>query len=230
MNGGNSNTKGSNVGNVGFWARGLLPAVINSLGAVLNSLKGIQSGAVLPASVDFVGKAGSDRIADDTLDEICRRLVVTVEKQDPGNVLYQPLEPNDHTKAWWKTDPVTNLPIAGELRQWVEKSASWERVQNTGVYVPPKRRSGILVSPAGLSTINFAFQEIATTDYISTLTPTLRGTGEGSWNTPPSSFPAGFGYAISNKTSNSLSVAFFGIPTGGLTWEVDIEERQTTTA
>lgn len=228
MNGSNSNTSGANVASVGFWPRAILSAVVTQLGGIMASLKGIQTGAQLPASVDFSALAGSDKLSDATMSEICRRLIVTIEKEQAGNVLFQPTAPEDHTKAWWQTDPLTNLPI-GRLKQWDSQQAAWVSVDlPSDTYVPPKRRNGILASPAGTSTQNLQFQDIGTSDYKVTLTPTTFSGTSNTWAPPPTTFPAPFGFVIVNKTSNLVSIAFFGIPTGGITWEVDVEDRQTT--
>lgn len=231
MNGSNSNTSGSNVANIGFWPKAILPRIVNLLGGVIDSLKGIQTAEQLSASVDFSEFAGSDKLSDSVMEEIARRLVVTIEKAQPGNVLFQPAEPEDHTKAWWQTDPLTGLPV-GRLKQWNATSGSWVVVDTAAgdVYVPPKRRNGLMASPAGNSTQNLPFADIATTDYTVTLTPTTFSGASNTWAPPPATFPNPFGFVVVNKTSNSVSIAFFGIPTGGITWEVDVQDRQTTSA
>lgn len=230
MNGSNSNTSGANVPNVGYWPSAILPSVVTLLGGIINSLKGLETGQQIPGTVDFAAMAASDKITDAVMSEIARRIIVTIEKEQPGNVLFQPTEPNDHTKAWWQTDPVTNLPIAGGLKQWNDTDGKWEKVDtNTGaVYVPPKRRTGLMTSPAGNSTQNLSFADIGTSDYQVVLTPTTFSTSSQTWQPAPSSFPNPFGFVVVNKTSNVISVAFFGIPTGGITWEVDVQDRQTT--
>lgn len=230
MNGSNSNTSGSNVANTGFWPRAILPSVVSGLNGIISSLKGIITGTQLPAAVDFAFMAGSDKISDSVMEEITRRLIVTIEKEQPGNVLFQPTEPDDHTKVWWQTDPNSNLPIAGGLRQFDTKSGKWVPVDtNIGTnYVPPKRRSGLLASPAGTSTQNLPFEDIGTTDYQVVLTPTTFSGTSKTWLPAPTSFPNPFGFVVVNKTTTLISIAFFGIPTGGITWEVDVQDRQTT--
>lgn len=230
MNGSNSNTSGANVANVGFWPKAVLPAVVNLLGGIVASLKGLQAGQQLPASVDFSSFEGSDKLTDGVMEEIARRLVVTIEKEQAGNVLFQPLAPDDHTKAWWQTDPITNLPV-GRLQQWDTTQAKWVPVDTSAnVYVPPKRRNGLMFSPAGASTQNLPFEDIGTDDYRITLTPTTFSGTSNTWLPAPVTFPSPFGFVVSNKTSNLVSIAFFGIPTGGITWEVDVEDRQNTAA
>lgn len=231
MNGSNSNTSGANVANVGFWPKAILPALVNLLGGVINSLKGIQTAEQLPASVDFAALSGSDKLSDAVMEEIARRLVVTIEKAQPGNVLFQPTAPDDHTKAWWQTDPLTGLPI-GRLKQWSAATGTWAVVDTaaTDVYVPPKRRNGLMASPAGNSTQNLPFEDIGTDDYTVTLTPTTYSGSSRTWLPAPTTFPNPFGFVVVNKTSNLVSIAFFGIPTGGITWEVDVQDRQTTSA
>lgn len=228
MNGDNSNTSGSKVANLAYWPSAILPRVVDLLGGVITSLKGLVDSKALPAAVDFSVLAGSDKIADAAMEEIARRLIVTFEKESQGNVLFQPTAPDDHTKAWWQTDAVTGLPI-GRIKQWNEQQAKWVNVeQPTDVYVAPLKRNGRITAPAGTSTQNFPFQDILTSDYKVILTPTTYSTSSNSWLPAPISFPTTFGYVIVNKTNTLLSIAFFGVPTGGITWEVDVEDRKTT--
>lgn len=226
MNGSNSNTKGSEVANIGFWPRAILPSVVVFLGNTIKSLKGLQVGQVIPIGVDFSEQGASDHLTDEVMAEITRRLIVTLESEKPGQVLFQPTEPADHTKGWWQTDPITNLPISGKLKVWKDETQKWEDVDTSNVYIPPLRRTGKMVSPAGASVQNLNFVDMKTSDYIVTLTPTTYNVTSNSWAPAPGSFPSGFGFVLSNKTNTSISVSFNGIPTGGLTWEVDVQERK----
>lgn len=225
MNGGNSNTSGSKVANIFFLPQTLLARFVEFLGGTITYLTDVINGNQQPASVDFSEKNPVDKLPDSTMEEIARRLIVTVESQTPGNVLFQPTEPADHTKAWWQTDPITGLPV-GVLKIWDEDSGAWVAADVNQQGFVPRRRNGLLVAPAGISTQNFSFQDIGTLNYRIILTPTLSD-GSGGWGAPPGSFPANFGFFIANKTNTIVTVAFYGIPTGGLRWEIDIEERPT---
>lgn len=228
MTGSNSNTNGSSVGNIGFWPRSILPSIIAKLESSINSLKGLLAGTVLPAAVDFSEKAKDDRIADVTMEEIARRLIVTFEKTEEGNILYQSQSPEDHTKLWAQTDPVTNFPI-GRIKQWDAESGTWvDTDPSSAPFVAPLKRNGRLISPEGASTQNFQFEDIKTDDYRVILTPTTFAPASNTWASSPGSLPNSWGFVVTNKTNTMCSVAFFGIPEDGLTWEIDIEDRQTT--
>lgn len=224
MNGNNSNTSGSKVANIGWLPRTLLASFVNFLGGTVTFLTDVVNGTRQPGTVDYSEKNPTDNIPDSRMEEIARRLIVTVESQTPGNVQFQPTAPEDHTKAWWQTDTVTGLPT-GVLKVWNDDEGAWIAADVNQLGFVARRRKGFLVATAGISTQNFSFADIGTLDYKVTLTPTLfDGT---SWASPPGSFPANFGFFIANKTNTLLSVSFYGIPVGGLRWEVDIEERES---
>ncbi len=218
-----SNTSGAEVANVGFWPRAVLPKIVDYLASLGASIKAVASGTADPATVDFSASAGSDKISDAAMAEITRRLVVTVERDNPNNVLFQPTEPDDHTKSWWKTDPVSGIPI-GQPLIWSDEQGKWvSTTASQQTYVPPATRSGTIMAAAGTSTANFEFTDILTTNYSVTLTPTTFING--AWAPAPVSFPTHFGALVVNKTNTLVSVNFYGVPTGGVMWEIDITSR-----
>lgn len=223
-NGTNSNTNGSQVANVGFWPRGTLPAVIDALEQTFVQLEALEEGTQLAGAVDFAEKGAVDKLPDATMAEICRRLVVTVEKQEPGNIIYSPEPPEDKTKAWMPTDPVTGLPLDGKLKIWDEDSTAWVYSDVQGGYTPPLKRELKQRVAAGASTVNFPFADIKTDNYYVVVTFTTQN-DDGTWNAPPGSYPAGFGYLVGNKTNTQVSIAFYGVPTGGMMVEGYVEQK-----
>lgn len=218
-----SNTNGSNVASVGYWPSGILPRIVEILGGTIKSLKGIISGDVTASAVDYAPKGGSDKVADVVMDEISRRLIVTYEKPNPGNIAYQPEAPDDHSKLWVQTDVQTGIPVGG-IQRWSETSGKWVPADPAAsAYTPPLQRSGFLAVTAGNSTNVFSFENIKTTDYRVTLTPTTYLGG--AWNAAPANFPDGYAVVVTNKTSNELTIAVFDAPTGGLAYEIDVQAR-----
>lgn len=224
----NSNTSGSAVANVGFFPSSLLPVVAAQVVALGNALtKAAAADDSLLASVDFASQAGTDKIVDAVMEEIARRLVVTLETQEQGNVVYSPTEPEDLTKAWIKTDPVTGLPINGIVYVYDSNTETWVPSPNQGAYVPPEKRFSKQTVAAGASTINFPFADMGTANYFPTLTFTTQA-ADGSWNAPPVSYPAGFGYLVTNQTNTTCSVSFWGVPVGGMSAILEVEEIPET--
>lgn len=222
----NSNTSGANVANVGAFPKGFLAKLIVQIGNATAILAAAVKGETKLASLDFMEKAGSDCIPDLRMEEIARRLVVTFEDASQGNISFSPEPPEDKTKLWWQTDPVSNIPI-GRVKRWDATTNEWVNVSTPDEpFVAPAKRSGRIFAAAGASTVNFQFESMFTADYKVTLTPT---TFNGSvWLPQPGSFPSSYAFAIVNKTEALCSVAFQGMPSGGLYWEIDIEDRQTS--
>lgn len=174
-------------------------------------------------SLHFANAAGADKIADDIMAEVARRLIATLEAGDQGNVVFSPTEPADKTKAWWQTDPVTGIPI-GQPKTWSEAQGAWVAISAAvSAYVPPAKRNGTLVSATGASTLNFNFEDIQTTDYRVTLTPTTYD-GAG-FDVAPATIPTTMQAIVISKSNTQVTVSFTGIPTEGLTWEIDVEAR-----
>lgn len=226
MNGSDSNTSGSNVGNVAYWPTVIFQKAVDVVGTLLIGMKRVLSGELTLAALDFSTKAGSDAIADAVMEEIARRLIVTIETKTDGNVVFSQAPPDDHSKVWWQIDGVTSIPI-GSPKIWDETSKQWVNISAQGtVYVPPRRRSGSLYFPAGNGQQNYNFADLGTTDYEVNVLPTTFLNGV--YNNAPGTFPTHFGWTVVNKTNNQVSIAIFGCPTGGLNFEIDITERVKT--
>jgi hypothetical protein len=223
MNPSNSNTSGAKVANVGFWPRGLIQYVAASITVLVQTFKRVLTGDLQLCAVDFVSQSGSDCLPDAVMEEIARRIIVTLEAASQGNVVFSATPPDDKSKVWWQLDPATLIPI-GSPKLWNETTQAWEPITSTGqTYVPPRKRHGTIYAPAGASTVNFDFAELGTDDYSCTITPTTFLNG--SWGVAPNNFPTHFGWVVVNKATNQLSIGFYGTPTGGLTFEIDLEER-----
>lgn len=177
------------------------------------------------ADVDFAKKAGTDCIPDSTMDEIARRLQVTFESLQDGNVVFAPSPPADTSKIWWQTD-ANGIPIGSPLK-YDNATNQWVPVALGGnSFVPARRRFGRFLAPAGDSTKTLEFADMGTSDYLVTLTPT---TFDGNtWAPAPTNFPGHFGWILANRSPTSVTVFTKGAPTGGIYFEVDIEERITT--
>lgn len=177
-------------------------------------------------TIDFIPKGPNHDIPDPKMAEIAERLVFTLEAANPGNVVQSPTPPEDLTKGWLQTDPVTGYPLPNGLKRWDSVAGEWVAVQAAApVADPRKRRFAYTTCPAGASVQNVNFEDMLTSNYKVTLTPTTYNPSTSAWSPAHNSFPAAFGFEIVNKTSTGVSIAFFGVPTGGMTWEVDIEER-----
>lgn len=219
----NANTSGSAVANVGWLPKGVLEKLTGAVGIVWKNLVKVVKGEAVIATVDYTVKGGSDLLPNRTLEEIARRLIVTLELKAQGNVVFSPTPPDDKSKVWWKTDPTTGIPL-GSPKTWNSTTNQWQDVQTqASAYVPPKRRHTMLFADAGQSQGTARFDSIQTTDYMVVVTPTTLING--SWQPAPSTFPTHFGYCIVNKAEAELTINFFGTPDQGMTFEIDIEER-----
>lgn len=159
-------------------------------------------------------------------EELERDGYVVVEVTNEGNVVISPTPPEDTTKVWWPSD-VNGVP-QGSPKVYNPNTGQWEAIDsNFTPYTPPDQRNGTFFTPAGGSTQTAGpFTALhGGTNYHITLTPTLF-TG-GVWQTPPVSFPNNFGYFIANKSNTLFTVQFYGIPTGGLSWEWQAREIVT---
>jgi hypothetical protein len=178
------------------------------------------------ATVDFSAKGGSDLISDKSMEEVARRLEITFEQAGAlENVILSATEPAeaDRDKIWFQIDPITNVLI-GQAKIFDSVSGTWiSPASQDTPYIPPLHRYVTNFSPAGASTINFVFEDIKTEDYMIVLVPTTNIAG--AWLIAPGSFPTHFGYTVIGKTNTTVQVAFFGVPTNGIQWEMDIFER-----
>ena len=165
-----------------------------------------------------------DKIPAWLKEELERRGFVKFEVNVESNVIISPAEPADKTKVWFKSD-LNNVP-QGFPWVWNAETGAWEQITpDQTAYVPTKKRFGAVFSPAGSSTpAPPNFESLGTIEFFVTLTPTLFIGG--AWQSPPGVFPDKFGYFVGNKTENSFSVSFFGIPAGGLSWEWKVEEKR----
>lgn len=225
-NGSNTNTSGQSVAKIGLLPRGVLEKFRDFLGAAVRDLTLVLDDDASVAAIDYMGKAGSDKIADNAMEEIARRLIVTFEAAQAGNVVFQTTAPEDHSKVWWKTDPVSGVPIGSPL-VWNAEAGAWLPVQTTAsAYVPPKRRYTSVFAPAGQSQQTAKWEDqgsIQTTDYTVIIMPTTFINGN--WGAAPGTFPGHFGYMLVGKAETECTFAFYGTPTGGASFEVEVVER-----
>lgn len=216
-------TDGTQIANIGFLQRGLLEKFSAFLGTLASNITKVLNGEAVLALVDVTSKSGSDKIADSIMEEIARRLVVSFEQKTNGNVVFSATPPDDHSKVWSQIDPVTGIPI-GYPKVWNSDTASWVAVvPSESSYVPPKTRHGVVFAEAGQSQQTLEFETIQTTDYKVTITPTTKVGG--SWQPADDTFPTHFGWEVINKAETEITISFYGTPAGGLTFEIDIEER-----
>lgn len=219
----NANTSGQDVASLGYWQR---PAVERFLATSLSNAdmaKRVLSGELDMIAFDFAPGNDKSKVPDDIAAELAMRLIGTVERAANGNLVFSTTPPDDKTKVWFQIDPTTSIPI-GSAKTWNETAKAWLPITQSGSpYIPPQRRSGMIYAQAGASTANFDFPDMGTSDYIVTLTPTTFLNG--SWGVAPNAFPTHFGWTVVNKANDQISVGFYGTPTGGLNFEVDLEER-----
>lgn len=224
MNGSSSSTKGSDVASIGYWPKTLIEKMSTALTGISATLKKVLSGELSTAAVDFSDKSGSDCLSDAVMEEVARRLIVTLESDKQSNVIFSPTPPEDHLRAWWQTDQVTGIPI-GQLKTWNDTQGQWVAVSQIESYSPPARRR-ILGHVAGgnpAQSVTFNFEDIKTEDYYVLLTPTTQAV-DLTWNAAPLSFPSAYGWVVTQKNATSLVVSFFGVPTGGLMMDGFVEE------
>lgn len=215
-----SNTSGSKVASVGFWPRGLIERLAASLNTIVATFKRVLTGELSILAVDFVKQSGTEKIPDDMREEIAQFLIITLEKEAQGNVVFSTSPPEDKSKVWWQIDPATQTPI-GSPKLWNETEQAWLPIDTSASsYVPPKQRHATVTALAGASTIVTNFSDIGTTDYRVTLTPTIRSGG-----VAPASFPNAFGYCVLSKSTTSVTISFYAVPTEGLEFDLDVEER-----
>ena len=171
------------------------------------------------ATIDFKRAEAGDKIPDDVISELARRLVATTENQEQGTIVLSPTPPGDTTKIWWQTDPLTSVPV-GQPKLYDAASGQWVENSVAGATIPRTRHFQVFAS-AGNSQQNVAFQELATTDYVAILSPTTWVNG--TWQTNPNANTQN--WLITNKLSNGFTVAFYTVPTGGLTYDVLVMEK-----
>lgn len=223
MNGQNTNTSGTAVANVDTLPKGVLEKVYQTLGTVVKNLAKVIKGESTLASNDFAVRGGSDRISDSDMAEIARRLIITLELKEAGNVVFSANPPGDKSKVWWQVDGITGIPT-GSPKVWNSTTQTWENVQTVAsAYVPPQKRSVTVLADAGQSQHTVNFPTIQTTDYSVQITPTTFIGGN--WLPAPGAFATHFGFIVTNKGEAECTISFFGTPTGGANFEVDIEER-----
>lgn len=222
-NGANANTSGSSVANVGWWPKGMIQKIAGAAHLAWKQLVKVAKGEAEIATVDYAVKGGSDLLPNVTMEEIARRLIVTIELKAQGNVVFSDTPPEDKSKVWWQIDPISGIPL-GSPQVWNSTTDSWEPVQTVAsAYVPPKRRSTTAFADEGQSQATVQFESIGTKNYMVTITPTTLING--SWQPAPLTYPTHSGWVIVNKAESELTINFFGTPENGLTFEIDIEER-----
>lgn len=230
MNGTNSNTNGADVANIGFWPTRFYSIILQAIGDATKLITDARNESADVLGVDFSEKGPSDKISDDKMQEIARRLIVTREREGTGNVVFSPEAPEDHTKVWWQTDPVTGIPI-GQPQVWDAEQERWVDSTSTPGATPARERFGTLYFPPGTSTQNISFVDMLTVNYDVIITPTT--IFEGVFLPFPGSFPRDFGWVVVNRTNTMVSIAADGVPNigseeapRGLTFEVTIRERK----
>lgn len=230
-----SNTSGVNIPSIGSVPARVIPGLINYLQGIVTSLRAVADGDSNPIAADFMEQAGSDNVPDEVMREICRRLVLVVERGNESKLVQSVEAPTDHTKAWQPIDPLTSIPI-GQYKIWSDTSNAWVVATpgDENVYTPPKERFVRAVAAPGSSTVNVTFADMLTTDYHVTLTPSTWQPG-GSYTFAADTLPDGFGWMITNKSNTQVTIAFYGQPNLGtdedplgLTWEVWIRANPTT--
>lgn len=175
------------------------------------------------ASVDSVAKKAGDCLTDGVMAEIARRLTVTLETSQSGQVVLSATAPTDTTKIWWKVDPITNIPV-GNPMTYDATSSAWKEITSQATSGFKVVRTGTITVPAGASTQTLNFETVNTANYAAFFSPTAR-TGSGQWNAAPDTLTAN--WIIANQASNQLSVKFYAVPTGGLQYDYLLVERNT---
>jgi hypothetical protein len=217
-----ANTSGTNVAQLRNLTKAQWQELADEFGALSAQAEAVANGAAVPLTLDFVLKSASDRLPDETMREIIRRLVVTLEIFGNNPIVLSTVAPQDITKVWWPADPVTNTPI-GVPKTWDAATQAWIPIiePSTPSVVFPKTRFTAAFADSGESDVTFSFKDIGTSDFFVSLTPLFYSNGD--WTTP-----AGFthyGWALTNKSTNFFTAHFFGVPTGGMTFEAKIEEK-----
>lgn len=224
MNGSNSNTSGKDVARIGYWPKHILPRVKAVLSDVLANIANLETGELKAAVVDFEGSTGTDRIDDVVMEEIARRMKVFFETGALQNLVLAPEAPSDTTKIWGQTDPITGV-LVGQIKRWDSAQQKWvSTVEGLEPYTPPRTYREIKSVNAGNSTVNIDFPTMERKDYdVNIVASTWNGSGYG---LPPASFPGANGYCIVNKTETQLTLAFYAVPTGGLSYEITLRNQE----
>lgn len=224
MNGAGSNTSGNAVAQISSLPKGLWSRLLGYLQLTVQQLNQVQEGTATLAVLDFIQGLDTDRIGDDTMSEIVRRLVVTLQNTAAGNgVVFSPTAPADITVVWWQTDPTTNLPVQSP-QVWNSVTSAWEPIVSAAPepYVPPVTQYVLQSVVAGNSTVNVTLPtDMGTNNYFVGITPSTYINS--AWAAAPSSI-ANMCWIVSNKATDQVTINFYGIPTGGLTFEIWINQ------
>lgn len=79
-------------------------------------------------TITFLPKQECDKLSDEIMGEIARRIVATAEdSSDFGNLWVNPVPPSDLSRLWLAQDPVTALPV-GAVKRYNPGSGTWEDV------------------------------------------------------------------------------------------------------
>lgn len=79
-------------------------------------------------TITFLPKQECDKLSDEIMSELVRRLVATVaDSNDFGNLWVSPVAPSDLNRLWLAQDPVTMLPI-GTVKKYNFGTQTWEDV------------------------------------------------------------------------------------------------------
>lgn len=173
---------------------------------------------------DYMARSGTDQIPDTVMAEVARRLTGTIESNELSNVVFSTTEPEDKTKVWWQTDPVTGVPV-GQPKIWSEADSQWiDAATGVAPYVPPKEVYIGIDQVAGDATRNVTIPDMGREDYF--VDVEVNTYYAASWNSPSVNMDD-FGWQITNKTATQITFMFFNVPTGGLHFDLRIRNRPT---
>lgn len=177
------------------------------------------------AKLRFKPAGSGDRLAPHVIEELERRGYVLVESTVEGTFVISVVAPTDTTKVWIQSDQ-NGIP-QGRPKVWDVATSTWVNLIPEAEPLDFKPSvAGRFFTPAGVSLQTASFPTLGTDNYRITLTPTLYTNG--AWQSPPAIFPDKYGYMIVNKSDTLFTCQFYGIPTGGMSWEWDAEVRRTT--
>jgi hypothetical protein len=214
---GGSNTSGNSVATLSNLPSGMLQSLVDELGLTLSQLQAVLAGTGTLLTLDFISQATGDQVPDAAMREIVRRMVVTLEAADQQTqVLFQSVAPTDTTKIWWPTDPLTGIPESTP-KTW--NGSAWVGIVPAipPAVTLPTRQNAKMLAAAGASQIQFQFNDMGTTKYDVSITPSLLESDGVTYAAPPSSI-TNLGWMEATRATNSYTLQVFGVPTGGLTF------------
>lgn len=161
---------------------------------------------------EYAKFSGSDKIPDVVLAELVRRLIGSVDTSELGNNAFQPLPPDDKTKVWWETDPITGIPV-GNAKVWDEATESWvDSATKTAPYSAPMQRIVEVDCIVGDNTKTVTFDDMGRDDYFVSLEVNTKVAGVSIAVVDNKDM----GISISGKQATQLTLNVFNVPTGGM--------------